>query len=96
MVKRLKVSIGGHRSDLSISHVNDPSRPTVIDTPLFAGRVVVFVRDFVGIAPEGCAPIKDHPYFHGRSRKFAILIEGRFKQREGVPLYTGDEIQVTN
>lgn len=88
MVKKLKVSIGGHRDDMQVAYVNDSSRPTEIDTDLFVGRVSVFVRDFAGVTPEGSAPQRDHPYFHGRSRAFAILIEGRFKRE-----YDGDEVQ---
>lgn len=78
---------------MSVAHVNNPQKPTEIDTPLFAGRVVVFVKNFTGVAPEGEQPIHDSDYFDGRSRKFAILIEGRFKRREGVEPYTGEEIQ---
>ncbi|SCZ95233.1 BZ3500_MvSof-1268-A1-R1_Chr11-2g03373 [Microbotryum saponariae] len=90
---KLLVMIGPNRFDMEVAHVNDQSRPTEIDTELFAGRVVVFVKDFVGVAPPGCQPIKEHPYFTGRSRKYAILIEGRFKQRPGVAPYSGSEVQ---
>ncbi|SCV73426.1 BQ2448_7352 [Microbotryum intermedium] len=90
---KLKVMIGPNRFDMDIAHVNNQSKPTEIDTELFAGRVVVFVKDFVGVAPPGCQPIKEHPYFAGRSRKYAILIEGRFKHRSGVAPYSGSEVQ---
>lgn len=58
----------------------------------FVGRVLVRVRDYAGVAPDGHAPIAQDPYFAGRSRKFAIQIEGRFKEREGVPAYSADEV----
>ncbi|KAK4050645.1 hypothetical protein OIV83_003371 [Microbotryomycetes sp. JL201] len=90
---KLKVAIGPHRSQMVIANVNQPDKPTEINSDLFVGRVVVYVRDFRGATPNGEEPVKDHPYFHGRSRKFAIVIEGRFKQRDGVAPYTGDEIQ---
>ncbi|KAK4055050.1 hypothetical protein OIO90_003391 [Microbotryomycetes sp. JL221] len=90
---KLKVQVGPHRSDMVIANVNRPDKPTEIDTDLFAGRVVVYVKDFQGVTPDGSEPTKEHPYFHGRSRKFAIVIEGRFKQRPGVEPYTGEEIQ---
>lgn len=95
MVKKLKVSIGGHRDAMQVAWVNDSSQPTEIDTDLFVGRVSVFVRDFSGVTPDGSAPRKDHPYFHGRSRAFGILIEGRFKNADGTTkdVYNGDEIQ---
>ncbi|KAM0791741.1 hypothetical protein ACM66B_004009 [Microbotryomycetes sp. NB124-2] len=90
---KLKVEIGPHRSQMQIAHVNQPDKPTEINSDLFTGRVVVYVKDFRGVTPNGQDPVRDHPYFHGRSRKFAIVIEGRFKQRPGVAPYTGEEIQ---
>jgi Protein of unknown function (DUF1769) len=45
------------------------------------------------ITPDGGTPADGSPYFAGRSRKFSIYIEGRFKQREGVDPYSADEIQ---
>ncbi|GAA5853755.1 hypothetical protein JCM8547_007435 [Rhodosporidiobolus lusitaniae] len=90
---RLEVSIGPDRFHQEVACVNDASRPTQIDTPLFAGRVLILVKDFTGVTPDGSAPKRDSRYFESRSRKFAIVIEGRFKRREGVEPYTGEEIQ---
>lgn len=92
MTKKLKISIGPHRDQLEVAHVNDSAHPTIIDSELFVGRVLVKIRDFDGITPDGSPPIRDHVYFDGRSRRFDIQIEGRFKHRHGVPLYTGEEI----
>ncbi|KAG0150974.1 hypothetical protein CROQUDRAFT_632458 [Cronartium quercuum f. sp. fusiforme G11] len=92
MTKKLKISIGPHRHQLKVAYVNDSARPTIIDSELFVGRVLVKIRDFDGITPDGSPPIRDHVYFDGRSRRFDIQIEGRFKRRPGVPLYTGEEI----
>ncbi|KAH9811925.1 hypothetical protein DFH28DRAFT_426680 [Melampsora americana] len=92
MNKKLRISIGSHRDKVQIAHVNDSSKPTIIDSDLFVGRVLVKIKDFDGITPDGSTPIRDHVYFDGRSRKFDIQIEGRFKRRENVPLYTGEEI----
>lgn len=89
--KRLRVSIGPDRFHHIIASVN--GLPTEIDTPLFVGRVLVLVKDFAGVTPDGSPSINEHAYFHGRSRKFAILVEGRFKAREGTPHYTGEEVQ---
>ena len=89
--KRLRVSIGPDRFHQVVASVN--GLPTEIDTPLFVGRVLVLVKDFDGVTPDGSPPITEHTYFHGRSRKFAILVEGRFKAREGVAPYTGEEVQ---
>ncbi|GAA5995934.1 DUF1769 domain-containing protein [Rhodotorula paludigena] len=90
---RLEVCVGPNRFETELAWVNYTSRPTEIDTPLFAGRVLVLIRDFAGVTPDGSPPKRDAPYFEGRSRKFSILIEGRFKAREGVKPYTGDEVQ---
>ncbi|BGP19171.1 hypothetical protein JCM10213_005823 [Rhodosporidiobolus nylandii] len=89
----LEVRIGPDRFHTEIAWVNHSSRPTEIDTPLFAGRVLVLVKDFAGVTPDNSPPKKDSKYFEGRSRKFAILIEGRFKARDGVKPYTAEEVQ---
>lgn len=91
MVQKLAVKIGPSRFDMQLASVN--SVPTEIDTPLFAGRVLVRIKDFSGLCPDGESPIQDSTYFEGRSRKFSILIEGRWKKREGVESYNGDEVQ---
>lgn len=76
MVKRLQVSVGPNRFSLSIASVNRPSHPTIINTPLFCGRVLVQVKDFAGVLPTGEEGGEgDERYFEGRSRKFSILIE---------------------
>ena len=54
---------------------------------------MVLVKDFAGVTPDGSAPKPHNQFFDGRSRKFAILIEGRFKRREGVEPYNGDEVE---
>lgn len=84
--KRLRVRIGPHREALEIAHVN--AQPTEIDTEYFVGRVLVRVRDF-----NGSPNAQDAAYFAGRSRKFSIQIEGRFKALPGQEPYTGDEIE---
>ncbi|KAM0750174.1 DUF1769-domain-containing protein [Meredithblackwellia eburnea MCA 4105] len=89
---KLRVSIGPDRFHQVIANVNDISHPVEINTPLFVGRCLVYVKDFSGVTPDGSPPIRESSYFDGRSRKFAILIEGRFKKREGVEPYTADEI----
>jgi len=92
-VPRLEVAIGPDRFHTTVAWVNHTSRPTEINTPLFAGRVLVFVRDFAGVTPDGSPPKRDATYFEGRSRKFAILVEGKFKRREGVAPYGASEVQ---
>ena len=93
MAKKLKIMIGPNRQEMEIAHVNDSSQPTIIDSEYFVGRVLIKIRDFEGItADPSSPPIPHHVYFDGRSRKFDIQIEGHFKKREGVELYSGEEI----
>ncbi|KAH9441659.1 hypothetical protein Pst134EA_032711 [Puccinia striiformis f. sp. tritici] len=92
MTKRLKIMIGPNREEMEIAHVNDSTQPTIINSEYFVGRVLIKIRDFEGITPDGSSPIRSHVYFDGRSRKFDIQIEGRFKKREGVEPYSGEEV----
>ncbi|OAV92567.1 hypothetical protein PTTG_27602, partial [Puccinia triticina 1-1 BBBD Race 1] len=92
MTKRLKIMIGPNRQQMEIAHVNDSAQPTIINSEYFVGRVLIKIRDFEGITHDGSPPIRNHVYFDGRSRKFDIQIEGRFKKRDGVQLYSGEEI----
>ncbi|GAA5892356.1 hypothetical protein JCM6882_003649 [Rhodosporidiobolus microsporus] len=90
---RLQVSIGADRLHEEVVWVNHSDKPYEIDSPLFAGRVLVLVKDFSGVSPDGSPPKADNRFFEGRSRKFAIVIEGKFKQREGEKPYTAEEVQ---
>ncbi|GAA5828838.1 hypothetical protein JCM3766R1_003837 [Sporobolomyces carnicolor] len=90
---RLQVKIGPNRFETSVAHVNHSDKPTEIDTPYFAGRVLVLVKDFQGVTPDGSAPKANNQFFDSRSRKFAIFIEGKFKRRDGVAPYNGDEVE---
>ncbi|GAA5929542.1 uncharacterized protein JCM15063_004178 [Sporobolomyces koalae] len=90
---RLEVRIGPNRFETGLAHVNHSDKPYEIDTPYFAGRVLVLVRDFAGVTPDGSAPKANNLFFDGRSRKFAIVIEGKFKRRPGVEPYNGDEVE---
>lgn len=90
---RLEVAIGPDRFHTEVAWVNCTARPTEIDTPNFTGRVLVLVKDFAGVTPDGSPPKRNAAYFEGRTRRFGILIEGKWKKRDGVKPYTGDEIQ---
>ncbi|SPO20670.1 uncharacterized protein UTRI_00146 [Ustilago trichophora] len=74
---RLKVQVGPDRFHMEDCRLNDTQRPHEIETEHFVGRVLVRILDAPG-AKEG-EPGRE--YFEGRSRKFCIQIEGRFKQR---------------
>lgn len=55
-------------------------QPVEIDSEHFTGRVLMRIKDFVGVTPDGSDPIKHLAYFEKRSRKFCMQWEGRFKQ----------------
>lgn len=74
---RLKVQVGPDRFHMEDCRLNDTQHPHEIETEHFVGRVLVRILDAPG-AKEG-EPGRE--YFEGRSRKFCIQIEGRFKQR---------------
>lgn len=57
--------------------LNDTAHPHEIDTEHFVGRLLVRVID----APGAQVGDPGREYFEGRSRKFCIQIEGRFKSR---------------
>ncbi|CAA19280.2 DUF1769 family protein [Schizosaccharomyces pombe] len=84
---KLKVSIGCDAQHTQIAWVNYEGRPTEVDGPLWVGRILVRVRDFDGFTPDGSPPKRDSEYFRGRSRKFQIQAEGRFKKE-----YNGDQV----
>ncbi|KAF9118597.1 hypothetical protein BGW39_001018 [Mortierella sp. 14UC] len=91
MVK-LRVSVGGSYTDLSVINCNDELHPLEFDTPEFKGRAVIRIKDFVGITNDGSAPIYSDDYFKGRNRKFSIQIEGRFKREwDGEQVYFGTD-----
>jgi hypothetical protein len=63
MVK-LRVSVGGSYTDLSIINCNDELQPVEFDSPVFKGRIMVRVKDFgklsgsnYSIFPFFCAPL---------------------------------------
>lgn len=74
---RLKVQVGPDRFHMEDCRLNDTQHPHEIETEHFVGRVLVRILNAPG-AREG-EPGRE--YFEGRSRKFCIQIEGRFKQR---------------
>ncbi|EPY50004.1 DUF1769 family protein [Schizosaccharomyces cryophilus OY26] len=84
---KLKVNIGSDPGHTQIAWVNHEGRPTEVDGPFWVGRILVRVRDFDGITPDGSPPKSDSIYFRGRSRKFQIQAEGRFKKE-----YNGNQV----
>ncbi|KAJ3037609.1 hypothetical protein HDV00_001497 [Rhizophlyctis rosea] len=74
---------------LTTVYVNDEHNPVLIDTEHFTGYLVVRVLNFNGITPDN-KPVIPNPssnYFHGRNRRYSVMIQGRFKKD-----WNGDEI----
>ncbi|PWZ02939.1 hypothetical protein BCV70DRAFT_183446 [Testicularia cyperi] len=74
---RLRVQVGSDRFHMEDCRINDTAHPHEIETEHFVGRVLVRIVD----APGAKSGEPGREYFEGRSRKFCIQIEGRFKQR---------------
>ncbi|GAK62567.1 uncharacterized protein PAN0_001d0767 [Moesziomyces antarcticus] len=74
---RLKVQVGSDRFHMEDCRLNDTLHPHEIETEHFVGRILVRILD----APGAKQGEQGREYFEGRSRKFCIQIEGRFKQR---------------
>lgn len=74
---RLKVQVGPDRFHMEDACLNDTLHPHEIETEHFVGRVLVRILD----APGAKESEPGREYFEGRSRKFCIQIEGRFKRR---------------
>ena len=72
----LEVRIGPDRFHTEVARLNDTRHPHEIDTEHFTGRVLVRILNAPG-AKEG---EEGREYFEGRSRKFCIQIEGKFKK----------------
>ncbi|KAG0237430.1 hypothetical protein BGW42_001006 [Actinomortierella wolfii] len=91
MVK-LRVSAGGNYTDLKVVGCNDELHPVEFETENFKGRAMVRIKDFVGITPDGSAPIYNSDYFKGHNRRFSIQVEGRFKREwDGNQVYFGTD-----
>ncbi|KAF9109064.1 hypothetical protein BGX27_008047, partial [Mortierella sp. AM989] len=91
MVK-LRVSVGGSYTDLTVINCNDELHPIEFETQDFKGRAVVRIKDFVGITNDGSEPIHNSDYFKGHNRKFSFQVEGRFKREwDGEQVYFGTD-----
>ncbi|KAF9914574.1 hypothetical protein BX616_008003 [Lobosporangium transversale] len=89
---KLRVSVGGSYTDLSVINCNDELHPIEFDAPEFKGRAMIRIKDFVGITNDGSEPILNSDYFKGRNRKFSIQVEGRFKREwDGEQVYFGTD-----
>jgi hypothetical protein len=75
----LQVRVGCSIDSLKVTRVNDDNDPHFIDSPYFTGNVVVRIKDFNGITPDGKKSTGNEKYFDNKKRMFAIQVTGRFK-----------------
>lgn len=64
----LKVSIGPSYTDVEIAHVNDASRPTFVKSKGFEGWILVRIKDFNGVTPNGEHPKSSDESYFGETR----------------------------
>lgn len=93
----LQISAGPSYSDLAVVAVNDEQNPILINSEHFTGYLLIRVPDFDGVTRDmkqesiiSTTPAIKNPksdYFHGKNRRYSIVIQGRFKHA-----YHGDEI----
>ncbi|KAJ3311322.1 hypothetical protein HDV04_004130 [Boothiomyces sp. JEL0838] len=85
--RKLQVRVGPSIQSLAIASVNDEENPHFIDSPLFTGNVLVRIKDFKGITPDGKEPKSCAGYFDNKKRLFALQVQGRFKHE-----YSADDL----
>ncbi|KAJ3014807.1 UNVERIFIED_CONTAM: hypothetical protein HDU68_000122 [Siphonaria sp. JEL0065] len=79
--QRLQVRIGPSVDELSLYNVNDDNNPAFVDSNLFVGYVLIRIKDFNGVTPNGTPPISKTPYFDkDRKRLFSFQFQGRVKE----------------
>ncbi|TPX72720.1 hypothetical protein SpCBS45565_g00384 [Spizellomyces sp. 'palustris'] len=70
--------------------VNDEANPIIIDSEHFTGYILVRMANYIGLAADNSSTPISNPqshYFHGRNRRYSIMIQGRFKKK-----WNGDDI----
>lgn len=94
--RRLQVRIGSCIENLEIANVNDDSDPHYIDSPYFTGHILVRIKNFDGVTPDGGPSKGSEAYFDQKKRLFALQVSGRFKHvrkwEVNVKEYTADDI----
>jgi hypothetical protein len=72
---------------MELINPNDESNPFRIKTPEFDGFVLVRIKDFDGIIPEGCERHTGQEYFKGKRHMLSLHVQGTFSQE-----YTANDI----
>ncbi|KAK9767547.1 hypothetical protein K7432_002599 [Basidiobolus ranarum] len=93
MMYKLRVRAGTDTKldNLKVIKVNDEENPIQLESPHFTGQLVVRIRDYDGLTPDGSKPIKTSLYFEGNKDQYSIQIQGRFKQQ-----WNADEVVFGN
>jgi hypothetical protein len=84
---KLQVKVGRDAASLELINPNDEENPYRIKTPEFEGYVLVRIKDFDGIIPDGCERHSGHDYFKGKRHLFSLHVQGTFSQE-----YTANDI----
>ncbi|TPX43665.1 hypothetical protein SeLEV6574_g04920 [Synchytrium endobioticum] len=100
---QLCVKAGPNEKELQIASVNDELEPLFIDSEHFTGYILVRMVNFTGTtrtpsaSRSECKPPIENPassYFKGRSRRYSIVVQGRFKHTwNGDDIVFGGEMQ---
>ncbi|KAI9092358.1 hypothetical protein DFS34DRAFT_707230 [Phlyctochytrium arcticum] len=91
-ILRVRVGNSYDTSTHQTASVNDEANPVLVDGEHFKGYIAVRIANFSGVVPEGNEQQKPKAnpsshYFHGRSRRYSVMIQGRFKEE-----WNGDDI----
>ncbi|ORX89135.1 DUF1769-domain-containing protein [Basidiobolus meristosporus CBS 931.73] len=79
-ILRVRAGTNTEVQNLPVIKVNDENNPVILDSPYFTGRLIVRIRDYEGVTPDGSKPLKNSPYFEGNKDQYSIQVQGRFKQ----------------
>ncbi|KAJ3258290.1 hypothetical protein HK103_003771 [Boothiomyces macroporosus] len=93
----MRIKVGPDYNNLKTIQVNDEANPIFVNSDTFTGYISVKILNFNGVTPEmdenpsaklyNSIPKPKSNYFEGRSRKYSITIQGRFKKE-----WNGDEV----
>ncbi|RKO87151.1 hypothetical protein BDK51DRAFT_21511, partial [Blyttiomyces helicus] len=88
-ILRVRAGTSSDASKFATVAVNDEFRPLLLDSEHFSGYLVVRVLNFSGMTPDSKKPLHapSSNYFHGRNRRYSIMIQGRFKKA-----WNGDDV----
>jgi hypothetical protein len=84
---KLMVCVGPNSSQLQLINPNDEQNPFRVKTAEFDGFVLVRIKEFDGIIPDGCERHSGQEYFKGKRHMFSLHVQGTFSQE-----HTADDV----